>query len=90
MHYCVTCKKELSESEFHNNRHKPSSLQDHCKKHQIQYTDQYYVNNQSMIIEKQKLRYQLKTGQITEETHNRKFKELTGKEPRKNKCYNKN
>jgi hypothetical protein len=89
MHYCITCGKDLPESKFHLNKHKPSGLQDHCKKHQIQYVDQYYVANSKVILRKCSLRYKLKSGKLDRSTFEKEFTELTGKEPRTNKGYTK-
>lgn len=89
MHYCSTCQKEYPESMFHKNNHKPSGLQDHCKKHQIQYSDQYYVQNSELIIRKAVLHYQLKSGKLDEAMYEKEFISLTGKAPRKNKGYTK-
>ena len=87
MHYCITCDSEIPKSEFYANKHKPSGLQDHCKMHQVQYTDQYYVENSKMILKKCNLRYKLKTGKLTKDQYEREFVSLTGKEPRTNKGY---
>lgn len=89
MHYCISCGKYLEEAEFHANNCKSSGLQDHCKKHQIEYARQYYAENSKIIIKKQLLRQKFKSGKINKDTYEKEFKKLTGKEPRTNTDYTK-
>jgi len=69
MHYCTTCKEELTEDNFYKNKFKPSGLQDHCKKHQTKFVRGYELANNSLVLLKARLRSQVKTGKITEEQY---------------------
>ena len=66
MVYCSKCGTHVPASEYWKNASRDNGLQYYCKKHQLEYVQNYYWNNKAKCNLKSRLRNELKAGKISQ------------------------